>query len=79
MNLLVEKLAAIEHRQWVQWATKLLEEEPYISRSRRARWEGLFVSYEDLPEEWKEYDREWARHVLREVRIALGEILEEEM
>lgn len=56
MNLLVEKLAAIEHRQWVQWATKLLQEEPYISRSRRARWERLFVSYEDLPEEWKEYD-----------------------
>lgn len=78
MNLLLEKLAAIEHRQWVQWATKLLQEEPYVSRSMRARWERLFVSYEDLPEEWKEYDREWARHVLRDVRIALGEILEEE-
>lgn len=76
MNLLVEKLAAIEHRQWVQWATTLLQEEPYLSRTRRERWTNMLGSYEALPEEWKEYHREWARHVLREVRLALEDILE---
>ena len=70
---LIDKLAEIEHRQWVRWATTLIKEEPGLSESRKARWSKLLVPYSELSEEWKEYDREWARHVLREVRLQFEE------
>jgi hypothetical protein len=72
MNL-IDRLADIEHRQWIQWAKTLLEKEPGISEERRKRWESLFCEYKDLSEEWKEYDREWARRMLREVRLQLDD------
>lgn len=70
---LIERLADIEHRQWMQWAKTLLETEPGLSEKRRKRWTELMRPYEELPEEWKESDREWARHVLRECRLELDE------
>lgn len=70
MNIL-ERLSEIEHRQWVTWAKKIIETEPNISKERIERWQKLFVNYSDLPEEFKEYDREWARLVLRECRLCL--------
>lgn len=73
MNTLIDRIAEIEHRQWMQWAKTLLEKEPGISEERRKRWESLFVDFDELSEEWKEYDREWARHVLRECRLQLEE------
>jgi hypothetical protein len=71
--VLIERLAEIEHKQWIQWAKTLLEKEPGISKERRERWEKLFVPYHELSEEWKEYDREWARHSLRECKLQLDE------
>jgi hypothetical protein len=70
---LIDRLAEIEHKQWMQWAKTLLEKEPNISQDRKDRWATLMVPYEQLSEEWKEYDREWARHVLREIRLILEE------
>ncbi len=72
MNL-IDRLAEIEHRQWIQWAKTLLEKEPGISEERKTRWKSLMVPYAELSEEWKEYDREWARHMLRECRLQLEE------
>lgn len=68
---LIERLAEIEHRQWMQWAKTLMEKEPGISQERKDRWNNLMVPYEQLPEEWKEFDREWARLSLREVILTL--------
>lgn len=70
---LIDRLADIEHRQWMAWAKKLMETEPGLSPERKARWEKFMVPFEELSEEWKEYDREWARHVLRECRLQFEE------
>lgn len=60
---LLEDLAALEHRQWRHWAENIADEEE-ISDERWERWESLFVPYQELPEDVKESDREWAREVL---------------
>ena len=65
----IERLAAIEHTQWMAWARTLMDEEPELSASRQDRWQAMMVDYSELPEETKEYDREWARIVIGE---ALG-------
>lgn len=62
---LVERLAAIEHDQWRTWARHLLfhaDGEPNISDKRKKRWEELInLDYDELPDDWQEFDREWAR------------------
>jgi len=60
---LIEKLAALEHEQWMEWAKNILETED-ISEERAEQWKALFISYDKLDEEMKELDREWARKVL---------------
>jgi len=60
---LIEKLAALEHEQWMQWAKDILKTED-INKERTERWEELFVPYAELTEEMKEEDRKWARRVL---------------
>lgn len=60
---LIEKLAALEHEQWMQWAKDILKTED-IHKERAERWEELFISYDELTEEMKEEDRKWARKVL---------------
>ena len=60
---LLEKLAALEHDQWVEWAKAIAENET-ISKARTKRWEKLYVPYDELPEESKEQDRVFARKVL---------------
>lgn len=64
----LEKLAELEHEQWVSWARGLCVVEGGISLARRMRWESLFVPYRELPEEEKEKDREWARKVFELVK-----------
>lgn len=64
MNDLLEKVAALEHEQWMHWARDVLKNEPQLSDSRMRRWRSLLYPYEELPEEAKELDREWARQVL---------------
>ena len=60
---LVERLAALEHEQWMEWAKAVQDSEP-ISKRRRQRWAQFMVPYEQLPEDVKEHDRVWARKVL---------------
>jgi hypothetical protein len=58
---LVEKVAALAHDQWMKWAKDILETET-ISKERADRWkEECFKPYEELTEEMKEFDRQWAR------------------
>ena len=64
-QVLLEKLAALEHDQWVAWASSILRTERGISRERRARWAALLVTpYAELSETDKERDRKWARRSL---------------
>lgn len=56
---LVERVAAIEHDQWMHWSKDVAETWP-----TPAHWPALWLPYADLPEEAKEKDREWARIVL---------------
>jgi hypothetical protein len=58
-----ERLAALEHEQWVKWAQSVMDSEP-ISEARRERWERFMVPYADLDEPTKDYDREWADRAL---------------
>lgn len=67
---LLEKLAALEHQQWVEWATTVSESEPGISAARISRWQQYFVPYEELSEDVKEHDRVWARKVLEVINSA---------
>ncbi len=67
----VERLAEIEHAQWMAWARTLMDEEPGLSQERRERWQDMMVPFDKLSDEIKEYDREWARIV----RAALPEHL----
>jgi hypothetical protein len=57
---IIEKLARLEHEQWCVWAHRLLATEPLLSSERQNRWRELMCDYDELPEEWKEYDRAWA-------------------
>lgn len=60
---LLEELAALEHRQWMEWSQSIAESED-ISEARLERWNDYWVPYEDLPDDVQEYDREWARNVI---------------
>ena len=57
---MLEKSAALEHEQWIQWSKEIAATE-IISPERLARWKTLWVPYDQLTEEQKEQDREWAR------------------
>lgn len=63
----LEKLAELEHDQWVKWSTDIASKEK-LSPGRMARWRELWIPYEQLTKEMKEFDREWARKVLEIVR-----------
>lgn len=61
---LIEQLAEIEHDQWMSWAKNLMENET-LSEDRIKRWtDECMMSYDELSEEMKEFDREWARKVV---------------
>lgn len=60
---LLEKLAALEHDQWVKWSKELAEKER-LSPDRVERWKQFWVPYEELDEATKEHDRKWARQAL---------------
>ena len=77
---LIERLAVLEHKQWVEWsknlASELIELRDAASVSlakdnlvlktteRLQRWNSFWVSYDELNEKTKEQDRICARKVL---------------
>jgi len=61
----VERVAEVEHAQWVAWSREVA---PEVSPERRARWAKYWIPYKDLPEEVKELDRQWARKAIEAAR-----------
>ena len=59
---LVEKLAELEHIQWEHWSKDVAK--TGLNPERLKRWEGLWIPYEQLPEDMKKFDRLWAWKVL---------------
>ena len=68
---LLEKLAELEHEQWIKWSQSIASEiqtlfdMEHFSGSLPARWKKCWVPYSELTEEQKEHDRKWARKVLK--------------
>lgn len=60
---IVDRLARLEHAQWVQWSQSIAREEK-LTGDRLARWKTMWVPYDELPDDVKEQDRVWARKVL---------------
>ncbi len=58
-----EKLAELEHKQWVDWSKTIAHNEN-ISSERLKRWMELWVPYSELSEEQKNQDRVWADKVI---------------
>ena len=61
MNEIREKIAELEHKQWVKWSRAVADE---VSTSRRTKWKKLWIPYQDLTEEQKDQDREWVTQIL---------------
>lgn len=61
-----EKLASIEHEQWITWSRALVNSET-LSSERIERWKKLWVPYTQLTEEMKDFDRKYADIVLDEI------------
>ncbi len=68
----LEALAELEHTQWWEWSTTLVDHEEHISKSRIERWSKLWRPYRELSEEEKDLDRVWAEKVLWVVKKHLG-------
>lgn len=62
-NDLLEILASLEHKQWIDWSKQLVKEEN-ISEERVKRWEKYWIPYNNLPEEIKDLDRKYAKKVI---------------
>ena len=61
-----EKLAALNHEQWMRWAKDI---QAWVSpedqqRWRWEEWPQYMVPYEELAEEAKDKHREWADKIL---------------
>jgi RyR domain len=67
-NALIEKLAELEHQQWMSWVKAVGND---VTPQRQAKWAPLMIPYSELSEASKEQDREWARKVL-EIISATG-------
>lgn len=65
---LIEKLAQLEHSQWVDFAKSVSD---YVPEEQRKRWEMYFGVYNFLPEDVKEHHRNYARKVLEEIEREL--------
>jgi hypothetical protein len=67
---LLEKLADLEHQQWILWSKSLALSDETLSQERFDRWRRLWrTRYSDLSEEMKEQDRVWARKVLKIIHL----------
>ena len=60
---LIERLAELEHKQWIAWS-KLITYTENISKDRFDRWRRLWCPYSELTGVMKDQDRKWARKVV---------------
>lgn len=59
-----EDLASLEHDQWIEWSKNIASKEK-LSPDRIARWKTMWVPYDQLSEEVKDQDREWANKTIQ--------------
>ena len=79
-----ERLSELEHIQWEYWSkslANLLKSTLYlISKGKNAKaqyqindklqsWQRNWIPYTQLPEEIKDFDREWADKVLKIIQL----------
>lgn len=67
---LIEKIAALEHEQWIAWSQDIASTES-INKIRLSRWQKLWRDYEDLTEEEKDLDRIWANKVVEIIQSVI--------
>ena len=68
---LLERLAALEHEQWIAWSKSITYNE-HISQDRFDRWRRLWCPYSELTGVMKDQDRRWARKVITIVKDIRG-------
>lgn len=69
---LLDDLARLEHKQWKSWAYSLMDTEN-LSKERTQRWlQHNGKQWDELPEEVKDQDREWAEQVLWIIKKHMG-------
>ena len=61
---IIEDLAKLEHKQWEEWSKDISKKED-ISKERLDRWKKYWKDYEQLDEDVKDDDREWADKVFK--------------
>lgn len=89
-NEILEELSALEHEQWEHWSKTIIDQTlgaqktPFdhlsVSKAiheKHQRWLAFWKPYDELSEEIKEYDRIWARKVLKIIAKHIGEEFEE--
>jgi len=59
----LERLAELEHDQWVFWTKAIAAKVP---EELKEQWERYWIPYSELPEHVKDQDRAWARMVRNE-------------
>jgi hypothetical protein len=70
---MIEKIAQLEHLQWIEWSKNMKEfllsirnnSNKILIDAKITSWEKCWVDYSKLNEEEKEKDREWARKILK--------------
>ena len=77
INELVGKLAELEHEQWMCWAKNIMDTED-ISDERRERWEKYMIPYDELPDDVKRMDRDWARRAFNIMSIGYPTLEDED-
>ena len=66
-DVMMERLAALEHEQWAHWTAyflqTLLKDHPELGKDENIlRWSRqILTEYKDLSEKEKESDRKWAQ------------------
>lgn len=63
-NKLLERLANLEHKQWISWTSWLVKNEK-LPDELIDKWKPHWLPYKELSEEVKDKDRIWAKCVIR--------------
>ena len=69
----IEKLAELEHQQWMYWSEAVAKKLPQSAQSAHIikGWMENWKPYAELSDEVKEFDRVWARKVIPIIEDAL--------
>ena len=69
MTTKIEMVSSEIHNMWTSWAKNLIDTEPHISEERKKRWiEDCFKPYEELSEEMKQLDRDFAIKIIKVIK-----------